>query len=201
MAHATDYYRFMDPSVYRSSPVVSPMAYGQMHAARSPRMSPNPIRNELVRSSYFDDPIDHRFRSLAPYHRNGFYGDFGFGTEERIRHYNREAAIRNASIPRASGHALLYPMMTLDGRFPSAFAEERRLEDFLYMHEWELERILRAYDLGPGRSRYYAGEFDPRFSDDDFFYPTRRERLRTLIVLLEYLGAYRLVDYLRYRTY
>ncbi|RMY93509.1 hypothetical protein D0861_01852 [Hortaea werneckii] len=184
MAHATDYYRFMDPSVYRSSPV-SPIAYGQMHGARSPRISPNPIRNELVRSSYFDDPIDHRFRSLAPYHRNGFYGDFGFGTEERIRRYNREAAIRNASVPRASGHALLYPMMTLDGRFPSAFAEERRLEDFLYMHEWELERILMAYDLGPGRSRYYAGDFDHRFSDDDFFYPTRRERLRTLIVLLE----------------
>ncbi|KAI7334756.1 hypothetical protein KC315_g3600 [Hortaea werneckii] len=176
MAHATDYYRFMDPSVYRSS-AVSPIAYGQMHAARSPRLSPNPLRNELVRSSYFDDPIDHRFRSSAPYHRNGFYGDFGFGTEERIRRYNREAAIRNASIPRASGHALLYPMMTLDGRFPSAFAEERRLEEFLYMHEWELERILMAYDLGPGRSRYYAGDFDPRFSDDDFFFPTRKERL------------------------
>ncbi|KAI6899049.1 hypothetical protein KC318_g9215 [Hortaea werneckii] len=178
MAHATDYYRFMDPSVYRSSPV-SPIAYGQMHAARSPRLSPNPIRNELVRSSYFDDPIDHRFRSSAPYHRNGFYGDFGFGTEERIRRYNREAAVRNASIPRASGHALLYPMMTLDGRFPSAFAEERRLEEFLYMHEWELERILMAYDLGPGRSRYYAGDFDHRFSDDDFFFPTRKERLPT----------------------
>lgn len=67
------------------------------------------------------------------------------------------------------------------------------------MRESEMDRILMAYELGSGRKRCYRGDLMDRFDDDDLFQMTERDRLRNLIALYEYLGAYRLVEHLRYR--
>ena len=102
---------------------------------------------------------------------------------------------------RASARAQLHPMQLFDGRYPPGFNYPMLLHDFLHMGESALDRILMAYHLGSGRRRYYGGSYYDEFDDDDFFYMTRKERIRNLIVLFEYLGAYRLSDYLRYRRY
>lgn len=90
-------------------------------------------------------------------------------------------------------------MMTADGRYPTNFTIPRRLEEFLYMGDSELDRIMVAYDLGPSRSRYYRGNLIDSFSDGDVFHGSKSERRRDLIALFEFLGAHRLVECLRNR--
>ena len=66
------------------------------------------------------------------------------------------------------------------------------------MDSYELDEIMLAYELGRDRRRYYNGSMASRYDDDDYLYSTQSGRRRDLIALFEYLGAHRLVEYLRY---
>lgn len=105
----------------------------------------------------------------------------------------------NGGITRPSDNVQLHPMMTTDGRYPFNFTVPRRLEDFLYMDEHELDRIMMAYELGASRRRYYHGSLADSFQDDDMFSRSKSDRLRNLVALFEFLGAHGLVEHLRYR--
>ena len=77
---------YMDPTVYRSPGM---QAYAHPQALDIARRSPVATPNDLIRASYFEDDYDrHRFRSMSPYHRDGFYGDFRFsGHSDLIRQH------------------------------------------------------------------------------------------------------------------
>jgi len=212
--------RYMDDSVYRSTPGSS-LGYNNVVDLRTPRYSPSAVYDDRYRPGYFDRALEDPYHrsSMASYDR-GFYGYDGesrWGCDEDIRRYaitksyclylltivsnrtNREAAVANGAISYPSQHVQLHPMMTVDGRPPTYFTVPRRLYDFLYMGEAELDRIMMAYDLGASRRRYYGGALMDRFEEDDMFRSTRSDRRRNLIALFHFLGAHRLVDHLRYR--
>ncbi|EMC93085.1 hypothetical protein BAUCODRAFT_273345 [Baudoinia panamericana UAMH 10762] len=110
---------------------------------------------------------------------------------------NLQAAEVNGRISRYTPNAQLHPMLTMDGGLPTLFREPLRLEQLKCMSNGELDQIMMAYDLGTNRRRYYRGYLRDRYDDDDMFYGVQGERIRNLIALLEYLGAWQLVDQIR----
>ncbi|TKA75466.1 hypothetical protein B0A55_04582 [Friedmanniomyces simplex] len=192
---------YMDDRVYRSAPTSSLGYSNTLADPRTPRYSPIPY-DDRHRTSYFDRALgdDYDRRSRSPYDR-GFYGyepESQWGTNEVVRRTNRDAAIANSGISRLSRNVQLHPMMMFDGRYPPSFSLPRRLEDLTRMDPYELDSIMMAYDLGETRRRYYRGSLVDRFEDHEPFHNSNSKRRRDLIALFEFLGAYRLVEYLRH---
>lgn len=90
-------------------------------------------------------------------------------------------------------------MMTFDGRYPTNFNIPKKLIDFVHMPASDLDRIMKAYELGPTRRRYYRGSLVDRLSGDVVFCNSKIEHQLNLLALFEFLGAYQVVDQLRCR--
>ena len=88
-------------------------------------------------------------------------------------------------------------MMTIDGRYPIDFNVPRRLEDLLHMSLSQVDRIMMAYELDSSDSRYHRGGRLDSWSDDYGCGSSKIERLLSLLVLFEFLGAHQLADCLR----
>ncbi|KAK0249602.1 hypothetical protein B0A54_05700 [Friedmanniomyces endolithicus] len=193
---------YMDDRVYRSAPASS-LGYSRMLVdPRTPRYSPS-LYDESLRTGYFDTALeDDRSRhARSPYER-GFYGyepETQWGSDELVRRTNREAAIANSGIRRPSHNVQLHPMMTPDGRYPPSFNLPCRIEELVRMDPYSLDQIMKAYELGATRRRYYQGSLVSRFEDHDPFNRSNSSRIRDFIALFEFLGAYRLVDHLQQR--
>ncbi len=67
------------------------------------------------------------------------------------------------------------------------------------MDPYSLDQIMKAYELGVTRRRYYQGSLVSRFEDHDPFHKSNSSRVRDFIASFEFLGAYRLVDHLQQR--
>ncbi|WPG99385.1 Hypothetical protein R9X50_00219900 [Acrodontium crateriforme] len=107
------------------------------------------------------------------------------GRQDSMRRVNRDASIANGAIIRPAANVQLHPMMNDDGQYPTSFARPRKLSDFTQMNQVQLDNILDAYDLTLRRQDY---------SD------TKTERIRSLVILFEFLGAHRLAEQLRRRN-
>jgi len=91
-------------------------------------------------------------------------------------------------------------MITPEGRYPADFSVPRRLQDFVYMSEPDLDRILMVYGINT-RNRYYHSRrrrdpFDDGDGDEDPFRGSKVDRKRNFIALCDFLGAHTLVEHL-----
>ena len=90
-------------------------------------------------------------------------------------------------------------MLTMDRVYPTDFSVPKRLLEFIHMREYQLKRLMMAYQLEVFASRAFRfGEINP--AGDNFEYSNSTVRRHgILIVLFQFLGAYQLAEYLRYR--
>lgn len=116
-------------------------------------------------------------------------------TPPRANYY---AAIANSQISDPRMGIQIHPMLTLGGSYPRYFQQPRRFEEFAYMDPYELDDIMREYDIGSGRRRYYRGLLTDRYDDDDLLYSIKPRNRRDYVAILEFLGAHQLVQRLRY---
>ncbi|KAK3679491.1 hypothetical protein LTR78_001052 [Recurvomyces mirabilis] len=190
----------MNADYYRSDPYLHDEHVHHSLERYPSRHSPQYHKYEYPMNDLDLDDYYER-RRLAPHYRDfrGYDRDCRWGSDEQLRRANREAAILNSQIrhPRQGVH--VHPMVTFDGMYPPSFRRPRRLEDFVFMENYDLDEIMMAYELGRDRRRYYNGAMASRCDDDgDHLYSTQSGRRRDLIALFEFLGAHQLVECLRY---
>ncbi|EQL36240.1 hypothetical protein BDFG_02210 [Blastomyces dermatitidis ATCC 26199] len=116
-------------------------------------------------------------------------------TQEQVRRTNLAAALANGIVSPRASHMQLHPMMCVDGRFPADFQVPRTVEGVLLLDNTQLDRILQDYKLyTDARSllltlppRHRSTLVNARCSSSRF-------RQAKLHILLEYLGAVRIVE-------
>ncbi|KAL2363575.1 hypothetical protein RJZ56_003502 [Blastomyces dermatitidis] len=116
-------------------------------------------------------------------------------TQEQVRRTNLAAALANGIVSPRASHMQLHPMMCADGRFPADFQVPRTVEGVLLLDNTQLDRILQDYKLyTDARSllltlppRHRSTLVNARCSSSRF-------RQAKLHILLEYLGAVRIVE-------
>ena len=90
--------------------------------------------------------------------------------------------------------------MSIDGRFPAGFHTPIRVVDFLDMSSSQLRRIMMSYGIGTPGTHHTGGIRTGSVLRDFDTGSSELERTRSLVDLLEYLGAYRLAEFLRCRV-
>ncbi|KAI9798172.1 MAG: hypothetical protein M1833_004921 [Piccolia ochrophora] len=90
-----------------------------------------------------------RPRSPYPRYETESYGSnmHDLSVQELVRKTNLAVSLANNSIREKSQYALLHPMMTRDGRFPSDFSSPKTINAFKSLEGPQLDRILQAYHL------------------------------------------------------
>ncbi|KAF2208067.1 hypothetical protein CERZMDRAFT_101764 [Cercospora zeae-maydis SCOH1-5] len=131
-------------------------------------------------------------------------------TDAQIQRANLNAAIANGAIFCLPQPVLfVQPMRCSSGAYPPGFASRRHVSDFLHMGDDQLQQILMAYGLLPGRPQYtFALRNRPLIADAHHRLQQQEygltgpvtRRLANLIALFDYLGAHRVADRLRLRA-
>ena len=192
--------RDVEDAIHQSRLDLGPGPVGDYFAATTPRYASScggGGGTSLRGCSPFAPDLDLTYGGVPGGIRGGSGGSglHELALQEVVRRTNLAAALANGQIrPRAS-YAQLHPMMTPDGRYPADFSLARTLDSFRSLESTALDRILAAYRLpldlrgvlGKAATRGGAG---PSAGD---------ARVAKVLVLYEYLGAVRLLEYERLR--
>ncbi|KAI4214351.1 MAG: hypothetical protein LQ351_003104 [Letrouitia transgressa] len=149
----------------------------------NPRLGPGVMR---PRSPF---PIDYEHdNGLA---RNRPYGpDQESWKEEIWRRDNKLACLLNGAIPPYAKYGLVHPMRGKDGEYPADFRHPKTVDTMRVLDNSQLDRIMQVYclplDLRP---------INPTGSHTRESTSSSRVRQAKLQNLLEYLGAYQLLEF------
>ncbi|PGH04019.1 hypothetical protein GX51_03689 [Blastomyces parvus] len=116
-------------------------------------------------------------------------------TQEHVRRTNLAAALANGIVSPRTSYMQLHPMMCADGRFPADFQVPVTVEGVLLLDNTQLDRILQDYKLYSD-ARSLLLTLPPRYRNTlvNARCSTSRFRQAKLHILLEYLGAVRIVE-------
>jgi hypothetical protein len=67
------------------------------------------------------------------------------------------------------------------------------------MSDYQLYKLMAAYDLGSGGNRYIRHPYSNALRSTPWLSSSTSERFESILTLLDFLGADRLVEYLQYR--
>ncbi|PGH18048.1 hypothetical protein AJ79_00674 [Helicocarpus griseus UAMH5409] len=122
-------------------------------------------------------------------------GGHEWNIQELVRRTNLAAALANGIVSPRANYMQLHPMMCADGRFPVDFQVPRTVEGVMLLDNTQLDRILSEYKLHFD-TRSLLVSLPPRFRSSlvNTMSPISRFRQAKLQLLLEYLGASRIVE-------
>ncbi|PGH35176.1 hypothetical protein GX50_01988 [[Emmonsia] crescens] len=137
------------------------------------------IRSPFITSSNSDNHHHHSESSM--------------NTQEQVRRTNLAVALANGIVSPRASYIQLHPMMCVDGRFPADFQGPRTVEGVLLLDNTQLDRILQEYKIySDARSLLVSLPLCLRSTNT--MRSTSRLRQAKLHILLEYLGAVRIVE-------